>query len=169
MTLDGVSAGAHRGLLRAYRTLPRQMRIWLVRFLAPSSTVGATCLIERPDGQVLLVRQLYRERWGVPGGLLKRGEDPATGARREVFEEVGIAVELLGPPVVVVDPRPQRIDLVFRARPLALSEIGEVRPSSPEIVAAQWFRPDDLPELQVETADAFVALARSRSALPTSD
>ncbi|HEY6532767.1 MAG TPA: NUDIX domain-containing protein [Acidimicrobiales bacterium] len=169
MTFDAVTARAHRGLLRFYRVLPRLVRRWVVRLLAPSFTVGATCMIERPDGHILLVRQAYRHRWGVPGGLLKRGEDPASGARREVFEEVGIAVELLGPPVVVVDPRPQRIDLVFRARPLSLSEIGEVRPSSPEIVAAQWFAPDALPELQVETADAFVALARARSALPTTD
>jgi ADP-ribose pyrophosphatase YjhB (NUDIX family) len=167
VTLEPFTTRVHRGLLQAYRRMPRLARRWIVRLMAPSFTVGAVCLIERPDGQVLLVRQAYRQRWGVPGGLLKRGEDPMVGARREVFEEVGIAVELIGPPAVVVDPGPQRVDIIFRARPLVLSEVGEVRPSSPEIVETAWFRPEELPELQGETAAAFVALARGRSALQT--
>lgn len=153
-------ARGHRGLLRLYRLLPRRVRRLLVRLASPSYTVGAICVISRPDGHVLLVRQAYRRRWGIPGGLVKRGEDPAVAARREVFEEVGIAIELLGPPAVVVDPDPQRVDLVFRARPSSLAEVGEARPSSPEIVEVAWFAPDALPELQFETAQAMVALAR---------
>lgn len=140
-----------------------------MRVLSPSYTVGAICVITRPDGNVLLVRQAYRRRWGIPGGLVKRGEDPAVAARREVFEEVGIAVELLGPPAVVVDPEPQRVDLVFRARPTSLAEVGEVRPSSPEIVEVGWFATDSLPELQFETAQAMVALARRDASAVESD
>lgn len=140
-----------------------------MRVLSPSYTVGAICVITRPDGNVLLVRQAYRRRWGIPGGLVKRGEDPAVAARREVFEEVGIAVELLGPPAVVVDPEPQRVDLVFRARPTSLAEVGEVRPSSPEIVEIGWFAADSLPELQFETAQAMVALARRDASAVESD
>jgi ADP-ribose pyrophosphatase YjhB (NUDIX family) len=131
-----------------------------VRLIAPSYTVGAVCVIERPDGHILLVRQTYRKRWGVPGGLLKRGEDPAVGARREVLEEVGMRVELVGPPAVVVDADPQRVDIVYRARPVSLAEVGEVRPGSPEIEEVAWFALDALPELQFETAGAMVALAR---------
>jgi len=160
MNRQALVARAHRGLLRTYRTLPVLARRWLVRAIAPSYTVGAVCVIERPDGHVLLVRQAYRQRWGVPGGLLKRGEDPAVGARREVFEEVGMAVELVGEAAVVVDPGPQRVDLIYRARPVTLAEVGEARPCSPEIVEVAWFAPDALPELQFETAGALVALAR---------
>ena len=164
MAIDPILVQAHRAALRVYRLLPALARRWVVRLIAPSFTVGAICVIERPDGQILLVRQAYRRRWGIPGGLLKRGEDPSVGARREVFEEVGIAVELVGQPAVVVDARPQRVDIVYRARPVTLAEVGEVRPSSPEIVEAAWFSPDALPELQVETAEALVALARYRRA-----
>jgi ADP-ribose pyrophosphatase YjhB (NUDIX family) len=92
---------------------------------------------------------------------LKRGEEPTDAARREVFEEVGIAIELVGEPAVVVDAFPQRIDIVYRARPIALTELGHLRPHSPEIREAKWFAPDALPELQVETAAALVALARA--------
>ena len=155
-----IGARLHRSALRVFRLFPRSVRRVTVRVMSPSYTVGAICVIERPDGAILLVRQAYRKRWGIPGGLAKRGEAPEITARREVFEEVGIAVELVGPPAVVVDADPQRVDVVFRARPAALSEIGEVRPTSPEIVEVGWFAPDALPELQFETAAAMVALAR---------
>ena len=54
----------------------------VVRRVAPSFTVGAMCIIERADGRVLLIRHLYRKRWGVPGGLLERRETPADAAPR---------------------------------------------------------------------------------------
>jgi 8-oxo-dGTP diphosphatase len=153
-------AKIHRFLLEIYRRLPTALRRWVVRTIAPSYTVGAICVIERTDGAMLLVRQAYRSRWGIPGGLLKRGEDPADAAMREVLEEVGFAVELVGEPAVVVDAAPQRIDIVFRARPANHADIRETHPSTPEIVETKWFAPDELPELQFETANALVALAR---------
>jgi ADP-ribose pyrophosphatase YjhB (NUDIX family) len=151
----------HLSVLRLYRRLPTWARRRAVRTIAPSFTVGAMCFIERDDGRLLLVRHAYRARWGVPGGLLNRGEEAADGARREVFEEVGLAVELLGEPRVVVDPEPQRVDLVFRARPAPGAEPDRAAPGSPEILEARWFARDGLPELQHETATALVALARS--------
>jgi 8-oxo-dGTP pyrophosphatase MutT (NUDIX family) len=150
----------HHLLLRCYRALPRTARRWVVRLLAPSFTVGAICHIERADGDILLVRQAYRDRWGVPGGLLQRREEPAVAAVREVLEEVGLRIELLGEPAVVVDAAPQRIDLVFRARPVVDAESAQARPCSPEIAEVRWFPPEALPELQHETAHALVALAR---------
>jgi 8-oxo-dGTP diphosphatase len=154
-------ASLHRLLLRIYRLLPTTQRRWVVRTIAPSFTVGAICLVERPDGAVLFVRTAYRRRWGVPGGLLKRGEKAEDAARREVLEEVGLRIDLIGEPALVLDPGPQRIDIVFRARPTSLTDLDQMRPSSPEIVEAQWFPADQLPELQFETANALVALARS--------
>lgn len=148
-----------RLLLGVYRRLPRLGRRWAVRTIAPKYTVGAMAIIERDDGAVLLVRHSYRRRWGVPGGLMKRQEHPEVALRREVFEEVGIEVDLLGEPAVVVDPDPQRVDLVFRGRPR--DPAAEARPVSPEILEARWFRPDELPELQFETSGALMALARA--------
>src|SRR4051794_34493353 len=151
----------HRLLLRMFRQAPPWLRRRFVRLIAPSFTVGAICHIERADGSVLLVRQAYRNSWGIPGGLLQRGEAPADAARREVFEEVGLRIELIGEPAVVVDADPQRIDVVFRARPLIEADADQARPSSPEIAEVRWFRADALPELQTETGQALVALARS--------
>jgi 8-oxo-dGTP diphosphatase len=157
---DSVLVKIHRLLLLVYGRLPRHARRWIVRGLSPSYTVGAMCFIERSDGALLLVRTSYRRRWGVPGGLLKRGEKPVAGVRREVLEEVGLEVELVGEPAVVVDAPPQRIDIVYRGRVPDSAELPAIRVGTPEIVEARWFAPDELPELQFETADALVALAR---------
>ncbi|MGB4967605.1 MAG: NUDIX hydrolase [Candidatus Saccharimonadales bacterium] len=45
------------------------------------------------DDEVLLVRPyLGSGAWGLPGGGMRRAEDPKNGAARELFEEVGICV-----------------------------------------------------------------------------
>jgi 8-oxo-dGTP pyrophosphatase MutT (NUDIX family) len=154
-----VLAQAHRALLKIYQRLPRQARRWVVRLLTPSFTVGAACIIERDDGSVLLVRQVYRRGWGMPGGLAQRREPVADTARREVLEEVGLAVELVGEPRVVVDPDPRRVDVIFRARPAEGCDPSTARPTSPEIAEVRWFLPGDLPDLQHETTAALRVLA----------
>lgn len=156
--------GLHRALLQLFRRLPVSARRRVVRTVSPSFTVGSMCFIERADGDLLLVQHSYRRRWGVPGGLLERGEDPADAAIREVREEVGLDVVLLGEPAVVVDPIPQRVDIVYRARLAPGCDPDRAEPRSPEIVALAWFAPRDLPELQHETASAFVVLARAQRA-----
>lgn len=152
----------HLALLQAYQRLPTWARRRAVRTMSPSFTVGAMCFIERGDDHLLLVRHVYRNRWGVPGGLLRRGERSADGARREVFEEVGLAVDLIGEPTVVVDAEPQRVDVIYRAALVPGSDPTDAAPRSPEIAEARWFARADLPELQHETASALVTLARTR-------
>ena len=154
----------HSLALQVFRRLPVRLRRRVVRTIAPGFTVGSICVIERADGAVLLVRQSYRRAWGIPGGLLKRGEQPADAARREVDEEVGLAIDLIGEPAVVVDEVARRVDLVYRARPVQPEASDSVTPRSPEITEAGWFPVDGLPELQAETSGALIALARSAGA-----
>jgi 8-oxo-dGTP diphosphatase len=156
----------HRGLLKIFRRLPRQVRRWTVRVINPTFSVGAAVLVERPDGRVLLVRHSYRRRWGTPGGLLNRGETPDVAARREVGEEIGLDVTLIGEPVVVVDPKPRRVDVIFRARTADGVDPDSAGPTSPEIVDVRWFPADAMPELQHETAGALRALARAALSPP---
>jgi len=159
-------------LLAGYRRLPMAARLLVVRTMTPSFHVGALCVIERADGALLLLRQSYRrqEAWGFPGGLLERGEQPADAVRREVREELGVEVEVDDTPMVVVDPRFRRVDVIYRGRlpvgdePGAEAEGGgppAPSPSSPEIVEVRWFAPDELPILLPEATTALVELARA--------
>ena len=151
-----------RVLLAGYKRLPRAARSLLIRLGTPSFHVGAICVIERVDGHLLLVRQSYRrDGWGFPGGLMRRREDPADAARREVKEELGIDVDLVGLPVVVIDSPMRRIDVVYNARLAEGSAQPEATLHSPEITDARWFPPAGLPELLPEATAALVQLGRT--------
>ena len=151
----------HHLLLRVFGALPRRARRLLVRLGSPKYTVGAICIVRRDDERVLLVRHSYYRSWGTPGGLAKRHERPELAAVRETREEVGLAIELVGEPVVVVEPVPHRVDVVYLARPTDEGDADSARPSSPEIEQLDWFTLDDLPHLQVETVTALRALGRA--------
>ena len=63
---------------------------------SPRIGVGAVVLHE---GHVLLVRRGGRPSWGkwsLPGGLVELGETTAEAARREIAEECGCAIRLVG-------------------------------------------------------------------------
>jgi 8-oxo-dGTP diphosphatase len=156
-----VLARVQRFLLQLWRRVPRRIRRWIVRLVAPSYTIGGVCAIEREDGAVLLVRLVYRSGWGLPGGLIKRHEEIDSCARREVEEETGLAIDLEGEPSVVVDTEARRIDVVFRGRPAPGADPDAVEPRSPEVSDVRWFPANALPELQPEAVSALVALARS--------
>ena len=149
---------AHLLLLTVFRRLPRSARRFVVRRVAPSFTVGAMCVIERDDGAILFVRHSYRQHWGLPGGLLARGETPDVAARREATEEVGLAVDLVGDPLVVVDADARRVDIIYRARLSNGSDDDAITLSSAEVVDARWFAADAVPQLQFETRGALEAV-----------
>jgi 8-oxo-dGTP pyrophosphatase MutT (NUDIX family) len=155
----------HGLLLQVFRRLPARARRAVVHGIAPSYYVGAIALVQRDDGSRLFVRHTYRRRWGVPGGLVGRGEDPRDAVRREAREEVGLRIELVGEPAVVVDPETRRVDIIFAARPAADADADAVAPHSPEIAECRWFGADDLPPLQHETAGALVTLARRQTSI----
>lgn len=155
---------AHRGMLHIYRRLPVQLRRRVVRTVAPTYTAGAIAVLERADGRILLVRQVYRQHWGLPGGLLAKGEAPMDAVVREVHEELGLDVTVHGQGAVVLDVVPRRFDFVYRATvngPVA----DTMRPVSAELEEAAWFPVDALPELQFESRVALEAL-RAAPAVP---
>jgi len=151
-----------RGLYAVYGRIPGGVRQRVVRLLKPSFTVSAMPVITGEGGEILLVRHSYLRDWGLPGGLLDRGELPAAAAVREAREEVGLAVELVGEPAVVVRPDHQIVRVVFRARPLPGADLSVEGPApSPEIDERRWFPADGLPTLLPEAIEAIRTLERS--------
>lgn len=151
----------HRLLLGVFQRLPARGQVAVVHTVAPSHSVGAMAVVRDEAGALLLVRQSYKRGWGLPGGLLKRGEHPVDAVVREVREEVGLAIEVTSEPAVVVDPPTRRVDVVFAARPRSSAmAVSPARPVSVEIAEVGWFAPGSLPVLQPEAAGAIAALAR---------
>lgn len=148
-------------LLRGYGQLPRSVKRFLVRRATPTYTAGAVTLVEREDGRILMVRLAYLKGWGLPGGHLGRGEAAAVAAQRETREEVGLEVDLLGDPAVVVDPVLARIDHVYWARPQPGVDADSAAPKSAEIVEVGWFPPDNLPSANFITRATLWAVANT--------
>jgi 8-oxo-dGTP pyrophosphatase MutT (NUDIX family) len=125
----------------AYRTAYSILRlIWLVR---RPVTVGVKCLLVN-DGRILLVRHTYGDRaWDLPGGMLKRHEQPLTAARREMREELGIegaSWTSLGAVQGTVHHRRDTIHC-YRAElaaPGLTLDLGE-------LATARWFARSELP------------------------
>ena len=120
-------------------------------------TLGAVGILVS-DGRVLLVRTWYRTDWGLPGGYLRRQEEPEDGFARELREETAIELEQpVGPPICIFQPRRRHIDFVFTARLDAPPRQTPPAGASWEITTLEWFPLDALPRLQPEAAAALEA------------
>ena len=59
--------------------------------------VSVVTLILNSEGKVLMVKRRdppFADRWSLPGGHLEFGEELEEAAKREVFEETGLLVEI---------------------------------------------------------------------------
>jgi 8-oxo-dGTP diphosphatase len=112
--------------------------------------VAAAVLVEE-DGCVLLVRRVNepaRGKWTLPAGFVDAGEDPASAAERECFEETGLSVSTTGLLDIVTGlehPRGADMVIVYRARVQ-----GGVLRAGDDADLAAWFSSDDLPPLAFE-------------------
>lgn len=80
-----------RLIYQMWPKLPVRARRAAVYLNAKKVTVGACAIIHDTHGHLLLAHHTYRERaWGLPGGLIRRGENVEEALRREVREELGV-------------------------------------------------------------------------------
>ena len=111
----------------------------------PRLAPAVITLVERDDGHALLARNA---RWPMAmysclAGFVEPGETLEEAAAREVLEEVGIEVGGLEYRRSQPWPFPHSLMLGFRARYRA----GEIECDGVEIADAQWFSPDELPDI----------------------
>ena len=149
--LARLPAPLHRMALKLAHTT--RLAWWSVR---RPDLHGCNVIAVDPQGRVLLVRHSYQSpgKWMLPGGGLARGERAEVAACRELLEETGcrlagarcFAVEVVG-----LAGASNHIDLV------AGTTSDQPRPDQREILAAQFFLPDDLPPTVTLTARARIA------------
>ncbi len=90
------------------------------------------------DGKILKVRHSYRRGWSLPGGAVRRGEDPRLAACREVREEVGLNIQ----PDDLIPITDERLgSRRYHLYECRLAERPQIKANSWEIVEARFLNP----------------------------
>ena len=106
-----------------------------------------------PKGNtVLVVRDLIdSDTWDLPGGRLHKSEDMAEGLRREVFEEIGVAI-LVGPVIFTdqfIRERDNIPNVIIAHRCTLADEHAPFTLAADEIAEAKWITKDELGPLKM--------------------
>lgn len=129
--------------------------------------VAADVLFRDEAGRLLLVKPTYKEAWDLPGGMAEANESPHDAARRELTEELGLTVPLLG--VLCVDwvsphgPWDDQLAFIFDGGTLTAQQCSRLYPRDHELSACEFFESTDaISQLQSRTgrraAEALEAL-----------
>jgi ADP-ribose pyrophosphatase YjhB (NUDIX family) len=119
--------------------------VHLLNLLAARFTVGVNGVVFNRQGQVLLLEHVFRSRypWGVPGGWVRRREEPQRALRRELLEEVGLAVSVGAPVLTRLEGPPGHLETAFMCEVEGDGSLGQL---SGEIISTQWVDVRDLPD-----------------------
>ena len=103
--------------VRVWRWLSGWTRGALTWCLNAHFVVGTVAIVDDADGRVLLARHTYRRSspWALPGGWVRRGEDPSATIAREILEETGLTIDVLGA-LTVQREGPRNLTIVYAAR-----------------------------------------------------
>jgi len=125
-----------------WRALPlwgKRVLLWLFN---THFIVGTVAVVHDEHGRVLVARHTYRTRlpWALPGGWVRRGENPAEAVVREIREETTLEVEVLTPLTVQMES-PMHMTVIYDARLIG----GAFRPSA-EVAEVRFLEPGIWPE-----------------------
>ena len=122
---------------------PLWLQVYLSRIIRPLFHVFVAAVIFDQDKKILLVKLTYQRfhPWGLPGGGLDHGEVPENGVIREVWEEMGLTVEI-EKLLLVKTWRPDKLALYY----LCTTKDGTFHPSD-EVSEYGYFSLDELPDV----------------------
>lgn len=119
---------------------------------SPLLLPGVTAFIQDED-RFLVVRQRDSGRWSLVGGGVEPGEEPETALRREVREELGVDIEVLGivgayggADLEVTYPNGDRVAYVTVAYRCSLASDALVLEED-EVLETRWVTVDQIGDL----------------------
>ncbi|HMQ05323.1 MAG TPA: NUDIX hydrolase [Pyrinomonadaceae bacterium] len=123
-----------------WKRMPKNLRRFAVAATQQRFTVSVAAIVMDHDGRILLLDHYLRPKsgWGLPGGFLDRGEQPAEGVRRELLEETGL--EMDGLKLVHVRVVGGHVEMIFSA----LAD-GVPETDSYEIRGFRWVSESEIP------------------------
>jgi ADP-ribose pyrophosphatase YjhB (NUDIX family) len=108
----------------------------------------AADLLIRNRGSILLVDPVYKPDWDLPGGMIEANESPYDGVRRELREELHLAVTVGS--LLCVDwvaphgPWDDLLAFIFDGGELSDHEAAALKPHDQELAHCQFFSPDQV-------------------------
>jgi ADP-ribose pyrophosphatase YjhB (NUDIX family) len=130
--------------LKIWRVLPLWLQMVLSRVIRPLFQVFAAAVILDEDKHILLVKSTYNRfhPWGLPGGSLEYGEQPAEAVIREVWEEIhlNVCVEKL---LLINSWLPDRVGMYYLCK-----VTGGMFSPSDEVSEFAYFSLEDLPDVR---------------------
>ncbi|MFC8503157.1 NUDIX hydrolase [Pedococcus sp. NPDC057267] len=121
---------------------------------ANSVVPSVVAIVQDDAGRVLMIHKTDNNLWALPGGGHEIGESVSDTVVREVKEETGYDVEVVGITGTYTNPRHvmayddgevrQQFSIAFRARLVG----GEATPST-ESREVRWIAPKDLENLDI--------------------
>jgi 8-oxo-dGTP diphosphatase len=142
---------------KIWRKSPQVLRASFVRLTQNTFTVSVGAIVTNDEGKVLLLDHVLRpgSGWGVPGGFVNTGEQPAGAVKREICEEIGLEIENVE--MLRVQTINRHLEILFRARAR-----GEGKIKSLEIKQIGWFAPEEMPEEMSRTQKQLIRQVLAR-------
>jgi 8-oxo-dGTP pyrophosphatase MutT (NUDIX family) len=122
--------------------------------VANSVVASVVAAVRNDDGELLMIHRTDNDLWALPGGGHDVGESISDTVVREVREETGIEVEVIGLLGIYTNPKHvmayddgevrQQFSISFSAKP-----IGGRLATSSESRQVRWVNPADLDRLEI--------------------
>ncbi|QXE93123.1 NUDIX domain-containing protein [Geomonas subterranea] len=129
-------------------------------FKASHIVTSVVAVIIDSDGRVLLTKRNippFQGEWVMPGGKIDLGEPIVAALKREVWEEVGLEVEVgelidVFEHVTPGEAHYHFIIIYYRCTPLYC----DVKHNQDEVAEARWVEPGELPDFKIPAGARFI-------------
>ncbi len=114
----------------------------------PKKRISAGALFFNNKNELLIVKPNYKDHWLIPGGGVDADESPLEGCKREVKEEINLALDNFK--LIVVDYSPAKgikneaLHFIFFGGVLSEKQIKKIKLSEEELVEHKFLAIKDV-------------------------